>query len=246
VTVIETYAGLHDGRYFTNAVTELVAQENAVVDHYRAVREGVEGFHISTQQFHLHRSSNVTSNNICLGATLVRNNIDAVLDGEGSECTLNGIYLAVGQEHVDNHLRVDHAKAHCDSREYYKGVLSDASSGVFSGRILVREGAQKTDAKQTNMSLLLSDSARVQSKPQLEIFADDVKCTHGATIGQIDEDAIFYLRSRGLSATDARNMMVYAFAKENLDRIRIEPLRIQLEDLLLARLPHGEALGRQR
>ncbi len=172
----------------------------------------------------------------------MRNDINADLDGEGGECTMNGLYMVDGERHVDNHLRVEHIKPHCDSREFFKGILDGHGRGVFSGRIFVHEGAQKTDAKQTNMSLLLSPEAQVDSKPQLEIFADDVRCTHGATIGQVDDDAVFYLRSRGITEEAAKSLLVLAFARESLARVRYEPLRRHLESLVVSRLPHGEAL----
>lgn len=240
VTIVESYVGLSDDEYFTNTVTEVVAGENAVVDHYKIERESDEAFHIATLHLHQHRSSNVTSHTVSIGGALVRNNINTVLDGEGCECTLNGLYTVTGTQHVDNHLNVDHAKPHCNSREFFKGICDGKGRGIFSGRIIVRKDAQKTDAKQSNMSLLLSKDAQVESKPQLEIFADDVKCTHGATIGQVNGDAIFYLRTRGISESAARNLLVYAFAREILDRIRIETLRAQLEGLLVARLPQGQ------
>ena len=190
-------------------------------------------------------STSVIANGVCtisLGGALVRNEINAVLDGEGCDCALNGLYIVAGSQHVDNHLTVDHASPHCTSREFFKGIIDDKARGVFSGRIIVRKDAQKTDAKQTNKSLLLSREAQVESKPQLEILADDVKCTHGATIGQLDKEALFYLRSRGLSKTMARNVLVYAFAQECIAQIRPEPLRMQLGQRLGARLPHGRQL----
>jgi Fe-S cluster assembly protein SufD len=241
-TVIESYAGLASGPYLTNAVTEIVVGENAVLDHYKVQRESEAAFHMST--FHLRqlRSSNVTSHLSSLGGALVRHDIDTVLDGDGCDCTLNGLYVLTGQQHCDNHLRVEHAKPHGDSREFFKGILDGEAHGAFSGRIIVRQDAQKTDAKQTNMNLLLSEDARVDSKPQLEIFADDVKCTHGATIGQIDEEALFYLRSRGLSKEAARSLLVFAFASESIDRVRFDPLRLRLAELILTKLPQGEML----
>ena len=199
VTVVETYVGVGSERYFTNCVTELVAGENAIVDHYKAVLESVGSYHIGALQIHQRRSSNVSSFTITLGGGLTRNDIGTLFDGEGCVGTLNGLYMVKEREHVDNHLTVDHAKPHCDSREFFKGVLDGRGRGIFSGRIIVRKDAQKTDAKQSNMTLLLSEHAQVESKPQLDIFADDVKCTHGATVGQVDGNAVFYLRSRGLS-----------------------------------------------
>jgi Fe-S cluster assembly protein SufD len=167
----------------------------------------------------------------------VRNDIVAVLDGEGAECTLNGLYFADGDSLVDNHTQIEHARPHCPSHELYKGILAGRARAVFNGKIIVRPGAQKTNAKQTNRALLLSDDAQINTKPQLEIFADDVKCTHGAAIGQLDEEAVFYLRARGLTAAEARDMLIHAFAGEILDRVQPESLRARLEAALFARLP---------
>ncbi len=241
-TIIESYVGLADGVYLTNAVTEIVVGEDAVIDHYKIVREEPRSYHVGATQIHLSRNSTLSSHTISIGGALVRNNITAVLDGEGAQCTLNGLYVTCGREHVDNHLRVEHAKPHCDSREFFKGVLDDNSRGVFTGRIIVHPDAQKTDAKQTNMNLLLAQGARVDTKPQLEIFANDVKCTHGATIGQLDDEAIFYLRSRGLAEETARGVLIHAFAGESVEKIRPQPLRRQLQRILLERLPHGQLL----
>jgi Fe-S cluster assembly protein SufD len=166
----------------------------------------------------------------------VRNDIFATLDGEGAECTLNGLYLAGGDALVDNHTSIDHAKPHCPSHEVYKGILSGKAKAVFNGKIVVREDAQKTDAKQTNKALLLSDDATINTKPQLEIFADDVKCTHGAAIGQLDDDAMFYLRARGIAERDARDMLIHAFAGEILDHIEIEAVRAKIESAVFAKL----------
>ena len=241
-TIAEVYVGLGDATYFTNAVTEIIARENAVVDHYNIGRDADAGLHIGSLQIHQDRNSNVTSHSITLGGALVRNHVHTILDGEGCECTLNGLYLVDGNQHVDNHLIVEHAKPHCDSREFYKGVLDGKGKGIFSGRIIVREDAQKTDAKQTNQSLLLSGDAQVESMPQLEILADDVKCTHGATIGQVNDEALFYLRTRGMSQDSARSMLVFAFAREIVEKIRIESLRTRLNDTLFDRLPHGDMI----
>ncbi len=235
-TILETYVGSNDESYFTNTVTEVVAGGNAIIDHYKIERESDRAFHVGTLQLHQDRQSSVSSHAMSFGGKLVRNDINAVLDGEGGQCALSGLYVVEGSQHVDNHLVVEHAKPRCDSREFFKGILDGKARGVFSGRIIVREGAQKTDAKQTNMSLLLSPDAQVESRPQLEILADDVKCTHGATIGQISDDAIFYLRSRGITEEAARNVLVYAFARESLGRIRVEPLRRQIEQWLVERI----------
>ncbi len=241
--IVESYVGLGNGVYFTNAVTEIVGGKNAVIAHYKLERESREAFHIATVQAHLDRSSNFSSRSIDLGGALVRNDVNAVLAGEGIDCTLDGLYLVTGRQHVDSHTRIDHVKPHCSSRELYKGVLDGKSRAVFNGKIYVHKDAQKTDAKQTNKNLLLSEDAVINTKPQLEIYADDVKCTHGSTIGQLDQDAIFYLRSRGIDLATARSLMTYAFASEIISRIRIEPLRTRLENLLVTRLPLRSPAG---
>ena len=234
--VIETYATVRGGVYFTNAVTEVFAGESAVIDHYKVQQEGLEAFHVATMQTNAQRSATVSSHSFSLGGKLVRNDINAVLDGEGAEVTLNGLYLADGERLVDNHTSIDHAVAHCPSHEIYKGILGGKARAIFNGKIIVRQDAQKTDAKQTNRALLLTDDASINTKPQLEIFADDVKCTHGAAIGQLDEDAIFYLRARGLTYFEARDLLIHAFAGEIIDRVKVEPLRVALEAELYAQL----------
>jgi Fe-S cluster assembly protein SufD len=239
VTIIEGYVGLGEGGYFTNTVTEVVAGEGAVVDYYKLQQENAPSFHVARLQVHQDRSSNVTTHCIALGGTLDREETATVLDGEGAEALLNGLYVITGQQHVDNHTTIDHAKPHCNSRELYKGVLEGKSTGVFNGKIIVRQDAQKTDSKQSNKNLLLSEDAVINTKPQLQIYADDVKCTHAATIGQIDPEAMFYLRSRGLAQQEARNLLTYAFANEMLARIRYEPLRERLSAGLFARLGRG-------
>lgn len=240
VTLVEGYIALDDGVYFTNAVTEVVVGEGAVVDYYKLQQESVRAFHIATLQFHQGRSSTVTSHSIALGAALAREDLNVVLGGEGGECLLDGLYVATGAQHVDNHTTLDHAKPHCGSREVYKGVLDGKSSGVFNGKIIVRKDAQRTDAKQSNKNLLLSEGAVINTKPQLEIYADDVKCTHGATVGQIDEDAVFYLRSRGIRLEDARHLLTYAFANEILGRMKFRTLRDRLMGALFERLAKGQ------
>ena len=235
VRVVETYAGT-GGRYFVNGLTEVFVGENAVLDHYKVQEDGADAFHIASMHVHTVRSANFSSHSFTLGGRLVRNDVRAVLDGEGAECTLNGLYLADGDRLVDNHTTIDHAKPHCPSHEIYKGILGGRARAVFNGKIIVRQDAQKTDAKQTNRALLLSDSATINTKPQLEIFADDVKCTHGAAIGQLDDDAIFYLRSRGLTFAQARDLLIHAFAGEILDRVQIEPLKRALETELYEQL----------
>jgi Fe-S cluster assembly protein SufD len=234
--IVETYVGPRSTTYFTNAVTEVFAGEDSVVDHYKVQQESLEAFHIASMHLHATRSSNVSSHSFSLGGRLVRNDVFAVLDGEGAECTLNGLYLADGERLVDNHTSIDHARAHCPSHEIYKGILGGKARAVFNGKIIVRPDAQKTDAKQTNRALLLSDDASINTKPQLEIFADDVKCTHGAAIGQLDDDAIFYLRARGLTYFEARDMLIHAFAGDILNRVKVDPLRMALEEELYAQL----------
>lgn len=240
--VIEDYAALGGGEYLTNAVTELVLGEGAVFNHYLLERESPQSFNVSTLRIEQHRSSNLSSHSVLMGGALVRNNVHPVLAGEGCESLLNGLYLVDGRRHVDNFMMVEHARPHCNSRQFYKGVLDGSARAVFSGRIIVHPDAQKTDAKQSNMNLLLSDHAQIDTKPQLEIYADDVKCTHGATIGQIDADAVFYLRSRGVSAAAARSLLIYAFANESLERMGCTALRQGLERQLLDRLPQGPGL----
>ncbi|HET9229099.1 MAG TPA: Fe-S cluster assembly protein SufD [Thermoanaerobaculia bacterium] len=240
VTLVETYAG--DGPYFTCPVTELVAGPASVVDHYKVQIESREAFHLATFQVEAERSSTPSSHSISIGGALVRNDVNAVLDGEGIDCILNGLYLGEGRQVIDNHMRVEHAKPHCASHELYKGVLDGAARAVFNGLIHVHPGAQKTDAKQSNRNLLLSPNAIANSNPQLEIFADDVRCTHGSTVGQLDEDAIFYLRSRGIGEEAARSLLTYAFASDIVERIKVDPVRRDLEEFLFARLPQGEVV----
>jgi Fe-S cluster assembly protein SufD len=238
--VVESYIGLGEDVSFTNAVTEVVAGENATVDHYKLQRESRQAFHVHTLQVQQARASTFSNHAVTLGGGLVRNDINVVLNAEGCTCTLNGLYLAAGRQHVDNHTVIDHAMPHCESHELYKGILDGKAHGVFNGKIYVRQDAQKTDAKQTNQTLLLSPDATINTKPQLEIFADDVKCTHGATVGQLDAEALFYLRARGIDLEAARSLLTFAFANDIIGRVQIEALRSQLEDALLAaqHLPH--------
>jgi FeS assembly protein SufD len=234
--VIETYVGLAQNTYLTNTVTEIELGENSHLEHDKLQIENMNAFHIGTIQIQMNAASHYTSNVISLGGSLVRNNITAVLDAEGSECTLNGLTLTTGTQIIDNHTAIDHAKPHCNSHELYKAILDGGSKGVFNGKIFVRKDAQKTDAKQTNKTLLLSDDATINAKPQLEIFADDVKCTHGATIGQLDDEQLFYLRSRGIDLAAARDILTFAFAGDVINRITIEPLRGQVERMIHDRL----------
>jgi Fe-S cluster assembly protein SufD len=241
VTIVESYGAARAERYLTNAVTEMVAGENATITHYKIQREHPDSFHMAAMYLHAARNSTLASHSISLGGALVRNDIVAVLDGEGAHCTLNGLYLSDGARIVDNHTTIDHAKPHCDSREVYKGILAGRARAVFNGKIVVRPDAQKTDAKQTNKALLLSEDAQINTKPQLEIFANDVKCTHGAAVGQMDEDAIFYLRARGLGAAQARDMLVHAFAGDVLNQMPLAPLRARVDQELSERLARWRA-----
>ncbi|MBI2357696.1 MAG: Fe-S cluster assembly protein SufD [Deltaproteobacteria bacterium] len=229
VTVVEAYFGAPDTVYFTNGVTEIVAGEGAVVDHYKLVQESDAAFHVATQQARLERNANFVSHLILLGGGLVRNDVNAVLDGEGVECALNGLFLAADDQHVDSHTRIDHVKPHGCSRELYKGILNGKARGVFSGKIYVHKSAPKTDAKQTNKNLLLSEQALIDTKPQLEIHNNDVKCTHGSTIGQLDQDALFYLRARGIGLEEARELLTHAFASEIIRGIKVAAIRDQLD-----------------
>jgi Fe-S cluster assembly protein SufD len=222
-------------------VTELALDEGAVVEHCKFQNEGLNAFHIAGLHVRLGPKSNLVSHSFATGAKLSRNNIRVCLAGAGVQCVLNGLYLTRADQLADHHMVVEHAAPRCASHEYYNGILEGRSKGVFHGRILVRPAAQQTDAKQTNKNLLLSEEATVDTKPQLEIYADDVKCTHGATVGQLSEESIFYLRSRGLAAETARRMLIHAFAGEIIERIRHKPARQELDRLIWDRLeanPH--------
>jgi Fe-S cluster assembly protein SufD len=233
----------NSGVYFTNSVTEVVVAEGAVVDYCKVQQEGPQALHVASLNFEQGKSSSVTTHAIALGGALDREEVTTVLRGEGAESLLHGLYVINGEQHVDNHTVIDHAKPHCSSRELYKGILDDSSSGVFNGKIIVRKGAQKTDSKQSNKNLLLSEDAVINTKPQLEIYADDVKCTHGATIGQIDQEAVFYLRSRGIALEEARNMLTQAFANDVIEKIKFESLREKLREMLVARLAERPKLA---
>jgi Fe-S cluster assembly protein SufD len=235
-TILERYVGA--GAAFTNAIGEFWLGANAVIDHYKLQEEAADSFHIAGMFLHSARNGNFSSHSLTFGGGLVRNEVVAVLDGEGIDCTLNGLYVGRDKQLIDNHTTIDHAMPHCGSHEIYKGILAEQSRAVFNGKIIVRPDAQKTDAKQTNKALLLSDDANINTKPELEIFANDVKCTHGAAIGQLDDDAMFYLRSRGLGVAESRAILVHAFASDILNRVKIVPVREYLEAKLTARLPH--------
>jgi Fe-S cluster assembly protein SufD len=231
-TVVEEYVSLGDGKMFSNSVTELVAGENAHVSHYMIEREHKRAFNVSTLRIQQGRSANVASHSVLIGGGLVRNNVHPVLAGEGGECLINGLFIGEGRQHLDNYMHVEHASPHCSSRQFYNGILDEKAHGVFHGRIVVHKAAQKTDAKQTNRNLLLSDDAQIDTKPQLEIYADDVKCTHGATIGQIEENALFYLQSRGIDEISARKLLLLAFASECVERMHEGVARAYAEGLI--------------
>ena len=234
--VVETYAGLGDDVYWSNAVTEIVVGEAARAELYRVQREGPQGLQIATTHSRQERDSFLGLHVATLGAALARHDITTVLAGAGAELILNGLYLLRDAQHADHHTVIDHAQPHCASHEYFNGVLAGRAHGVFNGRIIVRPGAQRTDSKQTNNNLLLSTEARADSQPQLEIYADDVKCTHGSTVGPIDQTQLYYLRSRGLSLDAARGILTYGFGAEILDRMRHPAVRERLEQWIRERL----------
>ena len=241
-TVVESFAGDAGAVYLTCPVTEIVAEPSAVVDHYKFQRDSREAFHLSGLALATSRGASVSTHSFSLGGAIVRHDIQARLAGEGSEATLNGLYLVDGRQVCDTHMRVDHVAPHCNSHELYKGILDGRSRAVFNGRIFVHKGAQKTDAKQTNRNLLLSDDALVNTNPQLEIFADDVKCTHGSTVGQLDDDAIFYLRSRGIGAEAAKSLLTYAFASDLGERAKVPALARELREFLFHWIPQGDVV----
>jgi Fe-S cluster assembly protein SufD len=243
VTVIEQYVSLGNAAGVTNVVTELAAGDNATVEHIKLQDDNLHSYHIASLAAHFGRASHVVCHSIALGAKLSRTNIHTCLAGEGLECILNGLYLTRGTQLADHHMIVEHAQPHCASHEYFNGILAGKSKGVFHGRILVRPGAQKTDAKQTNKNLLLSDDATVDTKPQLEIYADDVRCTHGATVGQLDAQSIFYLRARGIGREKARRMLIHAFAGEIIERVRHEAIRDELDKLVWDRLEQHDKVA---
>ncbi|MBI3934941.1 MAG: Fe-S cluster assembly protein SufD [Acidobacteria bacterium] len=235
-TVMESFVGLEGGVCFSNSVSEIVAAENAKVDHYQLQRENARSYHVGMLHVYQGRSAQFSSNAAALGGALVRNEVSVVLDAEGAECALNGLYLAGGKQHVDNHTSIEHARPHGSSRQLYHGILDGEASAVFNGRIVVQPDAQKTDAIQKNRNLLLSADATIDTKPELVIFADDVRCTHGATIGQMDPEALFYLCSRGIAREQARELLVYAFAAEILDKMKPRAVRAWAESVLRSRL----------
>jgi Fe-S cluster assembly protein SufD len=242
-TVVESHHTLGRHAAVVNAVTEIVAGEDAYLEHGKFQDQNRDSIHLASVHACMEKDSRVWSHSIALGARLARNDIRATLAGEGVEGVLNGLYLTRGDQVIDHHMVVDHARPHTASHEYFNGILADRSRGVFHGRILVQKEAQKTDAKQTNKNLLLSDQATANAKPQLEIYADDVKCTHGATIGQLNDESIYYLRSRGIGLETARRMLIHAFAGEIIDRVKHDALREELDALVWDRLEQHEGVA---
>lgn len=235
-TIVESYASPGDDLYMTNAIVDMVLGSGARLEHYKVQRESVSAFHIAATNAVLGPSASYNSTTINLGAALSRHNIDVIMEDEGAECWVDGLYMVDGSQHTDTHSLIDHRRPHCTSHQLYKGILDGKSRAVFNGKVFVRHDAQKTDARQTNKNLLLSNEARVDTKPQLEIFADDVKCAHGAAIGQLAEDELFYLESRGLRPELARNLLTYGFAEEVIEKIKIASIKRELDAAVLNRL----------
>lgn len=242
-TIVEAYLCSGDDVYLTNAVSEVALEEGSRLEHYSLQHQSERAFHVGLLQVEQQRDSHLISHQISLGGSLARHEVRTSLAAPGSGCTLNGLYMADKRQHLDQLTSIEHQTPCCTSRELYKGVLDGRATGVFSGRIRVHPDAQKTDAAQTNKNLLLSDEAVVDTKPQLEIFADDVKCTHGAAVGQLDESAVFYLRSRGISREDARSLLTYAFASEMVQLIRLQDLRARVQQLVASKLPGGRRVA---
>lgn len=241
-TVIESYFGVDDAEYFTNTNTEVILNNGAALEHYKIQREGLKGYHVGTLQVRQQRDSRMESHSISLGGRLARNDIDVGLADTGAEVFLNGLYMADKRQHVDNHTRIDHLSPHTTSVENYRGILNGHGRGVFNGKVMVHKDAQKISADQSNANLLLSNDAEVDTKPELEIYADDVQCSHGATTGQLDENMLFYLRSRAISEEVARNLLTFAFADDVITRLRLKPVRDQLEYLVVGQLPDSEQI----
>ncbi len=230
--VIEHYVGSGDGVHFTNALTQVYLGENSNVETVRIQSESVNSYHVATTEVSLESNSNYESQAVSLGANIYRHNLNVLLKGEGGNASLEGLYLTSGSQLSDTHSLIDHAAPHCTSHEHYKGILDGKSHGVFNGKIMVRKGAQQTNSYQENRNIILSNEAKVDTKPQLEIFADDVKCSHGATVGQLNKESIFYLRSRGIGEEQAKLILIYAFANDVLRNIKIKEIRNSLEELL--------------
>ncbi|MCA8916362.1 MAG: Fe-S cluster assembly protein SufD [Planctomycetes bacterium] len=235
IRVVESYVGLGTAARLVNAVSEIVAKGNSHIRHVKLLRETDATAHVGWNEINVERDAGVTAHSICLGAALARNDVHAVLAAEGAECTLNGLVLGRGTQHFDNHVVVDHRLPHGRSDQLYRAVVDDKSRSVFAGKVIVRPGASGTDAQQQNNNLLLSDNAKVDTKPQLEIYTDDVKCSHGATSGQLDPNAVFFLRSRGLDERAARNLLTFAFANDVIEHIKIDAVRNRLEEIMAER-----------
>ena len=237
LTVVESYVSLSRGRYFTNALAEIVVGDGAEVEHYRLLMESGDAFHVGTTRVHQGQDSTFSSLSFALGCALARNDLHVFLDAPGSSCFLNGLYMTWGKQHIDNHISIDHVKPHTTSAQYYKGILGGRSRAVFSGKVRVHKDAQKSSARQTDKNLILSEGAEVDTQPSLEIFADDVQCNHGATAGDISHDALFYLRSRGLDLETASSLLIRVFAGEIIDTVRLEPFRAYLDRVTTEALP---------
>jgi Fe-S cluster assembly protein SufD len=240
VTLVESFHSVGNNHSFTNAVTEIIADENANVDLYKIQVENEKAYQVSNTQVDQEASSNCSVHTVTLSGAIVRNNLSYLLNGTNCETHMYGLYILSGNQLVDNHTLVDHAKPHCYSNELYKGIMDDNSIGVFNGKVMVRPDAQKTNAYQSNSNILLSDDATINTKPQLEIYADDVKCSHGATTGQLDNESLFYLRSRGIGEEKARMMLMFAFASDIINNIKIDALKENLMGLLAERLKQEE------
>jgi len=238
-TIVESYFGASKAQYFTNAVVDVTAKAGARINHYRVQRESTDAFHVAKTTATTERDASYETTNINLGGLLSRHDVAVTFKEQGSHCAVDGLYLIGADQHSDTHSVIDHATAHCTSRQLYKGVLDGKSHAVFNGKVFVRHDAQQTDAQQTNKNLLLSEEARIDTKPQLEIFADDVKCTHGAAIGQLNEDEVFYLESRGINPGLARNMLTYGFAEEVIEKIKIESIKTDLNKAVMSSLSFG-------
>ena len=235
-TLIENFVAVGEGRYFTNAIAEVVLKDGAHLEHYRLQRESKRAFHVSTTSAELGRASRYDTTSINLGAQLSRHDVSVVMDHEGAETSVDGLYMVDSDQHTDTHSVIDHKQPHCTSHQLYKGILDGNARAVFNGKIFVREGSQKTDAMQTNKNLLLSEKARVDTKPQLEIYADDVKCAHGAAVGQIEPEELFYLETRGIGPELGRSLLTYGFAEEVIAKIKLESIRAELDAIVLRQL----------
>ena len=241
-TLIENYIGLDDANYFTNTVTEVSLADGANLQHYKVQQESLNSTHIGNLNVMQQKDSRLISHSISLGGSLVRNDIHSQLAAEGASVVLNGLYMTKGKQHIDNHTRVDHLKPNTHSEENYRGVMNDNSRAVFNGKVIVHPQAQKIEAHQHNANLLLSDNAEIDTKPELEIYADDVKCSHGATVGQLDQDMLFYLRTRAIDEETAKSLLTFAFVEEVISKITLAPLRERLEHLVVGQLPDANLI----